>query len=442
MARPPPPKVSANKNLVLKAVADADRSLKRRRIDERDRDLKAVHEKRALLSQARRAGNLDDQTLKAITRDRSPSPMKPEQSPRISRKPVTSPVRRSRSSKISRESRLSRKRDKTLPRIKGMRADEEEEKQQVKTKKPPIPSQSSPPQRSTQLGDLDLRYHLGQRKLGTSLNTLARQSGLTIKVRNDLVQTTSQDPKLSEQDEDDPNIETMRQKALESMRKGTLRRSASQDEKKIIIPLNEESGEDDTDCDESAADKETVDGSSSSSDSVPPKLDPSKRPPASAKDPQFIVTLQGIDKKYFKKAKNQSAIPPPPLIVSKSVDQSKTTVALSKKPEAKVAPSVRSETKPLRKRITAPEPDPVALPSLPLTSVPAIAFAPKTAVDRPICKYWPRCSRGDSCFFFHPKSNPSTNFASSIHQKPTISRIPSKEKLTWTAASADRKSVV
>ncbi|TRY78838.1 hypothetical protein TCAL_06758 [Tigriopus californicus] len=441
--RPPPPAVSASKNLVLKAVADADRSLKRRRMDERDRDLKAVHEKRALLSQARREGNLDDRALKAITRERSPLPVK------APRKPASSPERRSRSSKIHRESR-SRKRVNSPPRIKGMRADEEEEKRQKLQKaaavQPPSPPRPSPPPRAAPLGDLDLRYHLGQRKLGTSLNKLARQSGLTIKVRNDLHrQNVGRDQEPREQDkEDDSNLESMRQKALESMKKRALRRSPSHDDKKIIIPLNEDSSDDDTDCDASAAEKETVDGSTSSSDSRGPNL-AVKKQSAPSKDPQFIVTLQGIDKKYFKKAKIEPPISPPatkPVSPTDQPHQPKLVALSAKKPEAKVAPSIRSETKPLRKRITAPEPDPVVLPvpSAPLIQprLPIVAFAPKMAAspDRPVCKFWPRCTRGEACFFFHPKSNPaSTHFSAPIH-KPAMSRIPSKEKLTWTSASA------
>ena len=58
--RPSKGSEGASKNLVMKAVADADKSIGDRRREERRRDeeLEAIHRKRMQLSKAMRAGNL------------------------------------------------------------------------------------------------------------------------------------------------------------------------------------------------------------------------------------------------------------------------------------------------------------------------------------------------------------------------------------------------
>ena len=125
--------------------------------------------------------------------------------------------------------------------------------------------------------------------------------------------------------------------------------------------------------------------------------------------------------------------------------------APAKKPEAKIAPLVRSSSasstnasssaaqqKPQRKRITAPEPDRTpAPPSSGLSAITRPLSAPVSSSSKEICRYWPGCTRGTSCFYFHPKSDPAVPPKRPVGHQPRApySRIPSKEKLRWTSAS-------
>jgi hypothetical protein len=128
----------------------------------------------------------------------------------------------------------------------------------------------------------------------------------------------------------------------------------------------------------------------------------------------------------------------------------------SKKPEAKVKPTVKAEKtegqsaaktdppvakpdtvspekpKKVRKRIEAPpkeeDPTPAKRPlSLPISRAPVIpkpiprSAPPPIAQSRPSqCKYWPYCALGSKCHFYHPP--------------PPSSAIP--DKYRWSSANA------
>jgi len=91
---------------------------------------------------------------------------------------------------------------------------------------------------------------------------------------------------VNEIKEEDSELEIIRQRALKSMIQNQTQRRLSE-EKKILIPLNDETSSDD---DEGEEDQFSL----SSRDSQNRKEQP-------LEDPKFIVTLDGINSSYFKK---------------------------------------------------------------------------------------------------------------------------------------------
>ena len=80
------------------------------------------------------------------------------------------------------------------------------------------------------------------------------------------------------------------------------------------------------------------------------------------------------------------------------------------------------EVKKARKRITAPEPDPSPIP---------------TIITQEVCKFWPRCKRGSSCIYLHPKSPrpvPTSSSSTSI----SSSLPPTRDKFKWTSSSTKK----
>ena len=128
----------------------------------------------------------------------------------------------------------------------------------------------------------------------------------------------------------------------------------------------------------------------------------------------------------------------------------------TKKPEAKVAPikkvndssvnnnasSDKDNDKPKRKRITAPEPEVaqskvniLSSSSKLVSSIPPTLKPSSGSSD--ICKFWPNCTRGSSCFFYHPKK--SSPVMASVPKSSFHSSSPgsagSRDKFRWTSAS-------
>jgi len=109
-------------------------------------------------------------------------------------------------------------------------------------------------------------------------------------------------PRKRKLEDDDAELLEMRRKALESLMKRTDRelvrsRSESRD-RKIIIPLGEVSSEDSDDSDSTESDESDI--SLSDVDELEKPNDGKEK--SSKAEPTFIVTMDGIDDKYFKKS--------------------------------------------------------------------------------------------------------------------------------------------
>lgn len=375
--------VQATKNLVLKAVADADKSIERKKQEEigRDLELEEIHKKRLELSKALKQGKLDEDKLDKIRRKRSS-------------------LQEAKSSLVQDE-------------------DEELEKS-------------------------DLRYVLAQNRKRKSSDFQGEvkfpRSGLLIQITND----------HKEPDNEEEMLEEMRKRALESMKKNRekMKKTMFQpkyeeddQEKKILIPLDE-----DTSDEESQEEKSKSEESSSDSDGSHSGAEKNE----DKKEPTFIVTLKGVNKEYFKAKRIESQLKdkispkkslPKPTEVKKSpikVVQSKVQMQpvqpkivskpplKTEKPQAKVAPlpkptvkaiePVKKVEKPKRARITAPKSDPPKL----VSSISISTSSFNTSRER--CKFWPKCNRGSSCFFYHPVS-------------ASVSPSTGGNKFKWTSAS-------
>jgi len=311
----------------------------------------------------------------------------------------------------------------------------------------------------------------------------------------------------------DDELEEMRQRALESMRRGSVGiEEPARDDRKLIIPLNEDSSdEDDTDVDEGGA-KETPNGSSDVS--LSSEEDATDTPVR--EEPRFVVTMKGIDKGYFKRRASggggQEAIkegqpkkkeeqtkpalvkvhlsetakaalatvtfksaepdkcdvaptskaeikqatpsviakPTAPVVGQKRTLASPltTTAITPKKPEAKVAPLVKSQPVKLqRARITAPESNKLPQQGS-LLEVKKRALATSTTVfspmpvpvsggQRDVCRFWPRCRRGDTCFYYHPKSQAPATAVKTTTLLAASKRVTAvnRGKFKWSSAS-------
>eukprot|EP00090_Calanus_glacialis_P020849 TRINITY_DN3217_c0_g1_i1.p1 TRINITY_DN3217_c0_g1~~TRINITY_DN3217_c0_g1_i1.p1 ORF type:complete len:945 (-),score=388.52 TRINITY_DN3217_c0_g1_i1:458-3250(-) len=121
-------------------------------------------------------------------------------------------------------------------------------------------------------------------------------------------------PRKRKLEDDDAELLEMRRKALESLMKRTDRelvrsRSNSRD-RKIIIPLGEASSEDSDDSDSTESDESDI--SLSDAEELQGEANGVKEK-SSKPEPTFIVTMDGIDDKYFKKSNpGPQEAPPPP----------------------------------------------------------------------------------------------------------------------------------
>ncbi len=588
-----------NKKLVLRAVADAGRSIAEKQMEDRARneELEAIHTKRAQLSRALREGKLNQDKIEEINRKIASK----------DRRKIEGPQRKSREDRVEQRKHDSgANEDKKLDR--GA-SNQSGRKRRLKEDEL-IPEK---------LHSTDLRHRLGVRKSQqepskdvdekvedpkSSGLKVQVKSGLKIRIRNDRTQNQevederslwqppskdrSEEPldkvkqhrstksrgveELSEEkkkkkrkrqkqrgahvkDEDD--LEQMRRRALESMKSHqSLQektkdqhpepssdhrgREGSPDQKKILVPLNDDSSDDDTDVETGAAEKDTPDESASSSSSNSTGDETSSELSLSEEEdcknaPRFIVTLNGVNKDYFKKrrkqpetemsslsepsnfdttfaetsyltAKNikeqteqQAEKPTAPVMgqMRKGQVQKPPTV---KKPEAKVAPlrppaaapataatttttskmpaattkseekkvgaasnprsanstssssrssEKRSEegkeaaNKPKRTRITAPEPDHRVVGDGEGGGK-LFSSMSQHVNSSSVCRYWPNCSRGSSCFYFHPQKSQPHHFssrksgfhsaASSSHRQQQ-QQSSSVDKFRWTSAS-------
>ena len=317
--------INANKNLVMKAVAESNRSIKTREREGRQRndELDAIHLKRMQLSKALKQGNLDERKIEQINKDLE-----------LKKKPkAASPKKMKKDSPKKSKVIKSPKKDQ---RVKSeVRKPKEEKKEKLERS-------------SESLEGSDLRHILGKGKRPLQ--------ELKIQVTNDQHLRKSQ----SEEEEEDLMLEKMRQRALDSMNRRKQQpasyRIPVSSEKKIIIPLNDDSSDFDTDSEDDG--KNTVSLSSSSSSSSSSSGSESeavkKKKPVG---PTFIVTLDGVDKAYFKsksveeskeKAGNESEVP--------KEDKKPATPASDDKPvkraasvaaKAKVAPQTGAASKPV-----------------------------------------------------------------------------------------------
>lgn len=353
----------------MKAVADADKSIQRRDRESkhRDHDLASVRQKRMELSQARREGKLNRDKVSQINEN------------------------------------IARRRRKRVE----------------DSKSPDKPTDSDSSQESLQ--DSDLRHYLGPNKRPFEK--------LKIRIKNERA--------VREDDNDDDILlEEMRRKALESMKRNQLNRSDLTEtyvprppEKKIIIPLNADDSSDEED--------EVHKGETPKSNRDDCVTEVNK------KQTTFIVTMGGIDESYFKSSKSKakvSSVSNPVVQKDESKVNQPLTTPSPKKPEAKVAPlrqeikaplvnakkrsmmpvSITSSkdkdhpdaAKPKRARITAPEPERVPIQTIMTTNV--------VRQKKEVCRYFPKCTRGDKCFYLHPAPKPQPSGVS---------------KYSWTSAS-------
>ena len=464
----------ASGKLVLKAVKDADRSIARKRIrtkddgDEAD-DLESVRRKRAELSKAMKAGKLDTKKIEQINKDLAG---KKKEKEREKEKEKEKKKKRKSDEKKRKSSPVTKKKAKRSRSLTTMHEEDEERLLNAAAVEAAVASAASA---SSSLHKSDLRHKLGSIKQERSLRLEElKKSGLRVEIPNNpnvtkavhedkgeekvksppkrlkrkiktpsppppqpptpppatrTTRTTARAPSRlstptlsfssgessdSGDDDDDRDLEEMRRRALESMNR-----------KKIIIPLDRRESE--SEEEENNPDEKT----------------------------KFIVTLDGIDKSYFKhhpKAESSSSpsttnaksVEKPKQSLSstnpdkKSVSGVKSAAATITKPHAKVAPLPPSPSTFKRKPITAPDSSPPkSKAKMVSTKKPAAGSGPATKFVNPPsfttssrekCRYWPNCTRGKKCFYFHPDSPSQTSSSS-----PSGSLNGNQFK--WTSAS-------
>ncbi len=164
------PHGSSSKNLVLKAVAEADRSIASRQEEDRRRsdELEAIHAKRRKLSEAMKQGNLDERKIQEINRGLERK--EEEEREREDRRRIKRDKAVSRKGRGGREEEVKTKRAKrtsssTYESPSKKKTSEMEEKEATK----PSPSRAekkkagpAAPMESLDLGDL--RHRLGARR--------------------------------------------------------------------------------------------------------------------------------------------------------------------------------------------------------------------------------------------------------------------------------------
>ena len=203
-ARPSRRPVEANKSLVLKAVADADRSIIKKQREERKRDeeLEAIQAKRRQLSKAFKSGQLDEEKLSEINRT-------------MDRKHKR---REDLSIRVPMKMRADKYEEEAQERERQRQIREQERKEETrKIRKKPMPDDLD-----LDLENTDLRHQLGKRRMKRSLgegeekkdkapapetfdvNDL-RTSGLKVRVKNNLSsrEERREDRRQDDEKEDD-----------------------------------------------------------------------------------------------------------------------------------------------------------------------------------------------------------------------------------------------
>ena len=224
-------------------------------------------------------------------------------------------------------------------------------------------------------------------------------------------------------DDNDAELENIRQRALNSMIQNQQQKKRDSSEKKILIPLNDESSD------------EELSLSSNGEENL------RKTNPMS--NPKFIVTLDGINSSYFKKDSSSSSS-------DKYKNKATAIIAPMMKDVSEIesfkkdVPKVEIEEKVVvRKRISPPPPSDVEKVTIPTAVQPVKKIrqritapvsdpkpSPAAVTAKEVCKFWPRCKRGDACIYLHPKSRkPVLNVNAPLPDVP-------KDKFKWTPAIA------
>ena len=464
----------ANKSLILKAAADANRSV----TQQRSKDLDDIHEKRRKLTEAKKRGELTSAKLVEINgekRRQDASDRRKESLSERRRKDASDlefiREKRQRLSGAKRTGEPELEKEELKSTDKGKRVQESEGRRKRK-RSPSIEKVSSEEVRRVREVSEEKLPDLRQR-LMEKRRARGREKVL------------SPDKKRAEDD-----LQEMRRDAIESMkRKQQSKKAQHQDPqrqptnedrikakqnqiealKKVIHEIKDDT--DDSDVDSSSSSSEDSSSSDSSDDavsedgmskiihSVATKKDDKKV--SGGKEPNFIVTLDGIDgRSYFKKEDSEvgkgglklkkqdtpqtvyiktNKTPPPQVSTElkkieprqsvKTLEERRESInrSASEKPKALVAPlrssvSMRHDEKgdkPQRKRISAPERSPE-----PKAHYPSSSIHQKPAVTGSVCRYWPNCSRGSSCNYYHPSKRTTT---------PPMSK---QDRYRWSSASS------
>jgi hypothetical protein len=378
-------------------VADADRSILSKQREDRKRvdELESIHQKRMQLSKARKEGTLDKRKIDEINKH-------PPES--------------------SRKSPPPRGRESTKPPIRreGPRRSEGDERNRRHS--------THEDEKMREQHSSDLRSRLGKRVSESAFVEAARASGLIVRLDNVVVD-----------DREDRRLEEMRRKAIESMlQRQQSNRSNSGPAAKGSEPTETQAANKDSGSSDSSSSSSSSSSGSDSEVSLSDGEDSKTASPAPRPDPQFIVTMDGIGKEYFSSKKASTSTDESAkikVVVSRATfattkeNQTPSSHAvnprsgqpnvckafeetmLPRKPEAKVAPlrpepatqaAPQEDPKPKRARIKAPSPSRVA-PAKPISSLPLAMGDAVQKGSQQRCKYWPKCARGDSCFYFHPK---------------------------------------
>ena len=452
--RQPPPQ----KKLILKAVAEADKSIAKKRAEcrQKDAELEEIHNSRMKATMtAQKYQQKDIKKPKSRASKSESSTVKRKKKRVKSSIPEENALDSPDEFKDDLRLRLEKRRKmKSIKKQQQILLDEAE----AETITAP-----SPPKKSTK-----------RLKKSVKQNVVIKEAEEVLAPPVKIEPLVESEPKEepSKNDDQDAELELIRQRALNSMMKNRQRRESGEATKKIIIPLNEDTSSDDSSTDSDENDHNDENLSLSSMENTSRKDEPMQ-------DPKFIVTLDGINSSYFKhgsskhnealtekslKTTNNNAVQynnkPAAIIapmkhVSHDSTKAEPTIQNKPKPEVTSPPPMNKS----RKRITAPEKSPVKklkktetekpLDFLKKEVVKKVEEAAKIKRIRPkitapepdpspipvvttkeVCKFWPRCKRGDSCIYLHPKSpRPVLNINTPL---PPVS---SKDKFKWTSSN-------
>eukprot|EP00092_Neocalanus_flemingeri_P017735 GFUD01019190.1.p1 GENE.GFUD01019190.1~~GFUD01019190.1.p1 ORF type:complete len:950 (+),score=341.68 GFUD01019190.1:50-2851(+) len=212
-------------------------------------------------------------------------------------------------------------------------------------------------------------------------------------------------PRQRKLEDDDAELLEMRRKALESLMKRTDKelvrsRSRSRD-RKIIIPLGEASSEESDDSDTTESDESDI--SLSDVEELQGKVKDGKEK-SSKPEPTFIVTMDGIDDKYFKKGTAPITAPMPNVKKEKEVKepQSKTSSDAElelhpnedfdeapKKKVAKKIPEAKSVHKEVKKGKQERKPDPSKKPTMKVAARKRSPILPPTDTPQQVAAVQP-----------------------------------------------------